>query len=164
LPHTFGRSHRVPYIHTILHPTDLSDTSKAAFRLACALARDYSSELLVLHVYPPPINGADAVDRDRGDEIERDLLDSLHQLTPPNSQLHVDYRVEEGSPAEVILDVGRECDLIVMGTHGRSGISRAIMGSVAEHVLRDATCPVVTVRPTVKVPEDVVAGSGAEAN
>jgi nucleotide-binding universal stress UspA family protein len=154
----------VPYIHTILHPTDLSDTSKAAFRLACALARDYSSELLVLHVYPPPINGAEEVDRDRSDEIERDLLDALHQLTPPNSQLHVDYRVEEGSPAEVILDVGRECDLIVMGTHGRSGISRAIMGSVAEHVLRDATCPVVTVRPTVKVPEDVVAGSGAEAN
>jgi nucleotide-binding universal stress UspA family protein len=51
----------------------------------------------------------------------------------------------------------------VMGTHGRSGISRAIMGSVAEHVLRDATCPVVTVRPTVKLPEEVGAGSVVEA-
>ncbi|HEV3387356.1 MAG TPA: universal stress protein [Gemmata sp.] len=149
----------MPYIHTILHPTDLSATSEAAFRLACALARDYCSDLLILHVYPPPLNGAEAVDRDRSDDVESDLLDQLHKHSLHDPMIRVDYRVEEGSPAEVILDVARGCDLIVMGTHGRSGISRAIMGSVAEHVLRDATCPVVTVRPTVKVPEEVGAGS-----
>lgn len=149
----------MPDIHTILHPTDLSDTSEAAFRLACSLARDYGSDLLVLNVYPPPINGAEAVDRDRSDEIENDLLDALHKLSLMNNDLHIEYRVEEGSPAEVILDVARDCDLIVMGTHGRGGIARAIMGSVAEHVLRDATCPVVTVRPTAKLPEEVMLGA-----
>jgi nucleotide-binding universal stress UspA family protein len=147
----------VPYIHTILHPTDLSETSESAFRLACALARDYNSDLLILHVYPPPLNGAEAVDRDRSFELENDLLDELHKHSLHDPMVHIDYRVEEGSPAEVILDVARGCDLIVMGTHGRSGITRAIMGSVAEHVLRDATCPVVTVRPTAKIPEEVSA-------
>jgi nucleotide-binding universal stress UspA family protein len=152
----------VPYIHTILHPTDLSETSAAAFRLACSLARDYNSDLLILHVYPQPINGAEEIDRDRDDDIESVLLDDLHALAPRDTNLHIDYRVEEGSPAEVILDVARHCDLIVMGTHGRGGISRAIMGSVAEQVLRDATCPVVTVRPTVKLPEEVTVGADAE--
>lgn len=142
----------MPYIHTILHPTDLSETSAAALRLALAIARDYRSDLLILHVYPPPFNGAEAIDRDRNDDLERDLLDSLHSLTPHDPDIHIDYRVEEGSPAEVILDAARNCDLIVMGTHGRGALTRAIMGSVAEHVMRDASCPVVTVRPTVKVP------------
>ena len=151
----------MPYIHTILHPTDLSETSAAALRLACSLARDYNSDLLILHVYPPPINGAEEIDRDRNDDLESDLLDELHGLDPHNPNLHIQYRVEEGSPAEVILDVARGCDLIVMGTHGRGGISRAIMGSVAEQVLRDAACPVVTVRPTVKLPEEETIGSAA---
>jgi nucleotide-binding universal stress UspA family protein len=147
----------VAYIHTILHPTDLSETSAAAFRLACALAQDYCSDLLVLHVYPPPLNGAEAVDRHRGNELEADLLEALHGLIPPNPDIHVEYRVEEGAPAEVILDVSQQCDLIVMGTHGRGGISRVLMGSVAEHVLREAVCPVVTVRPTVTLPAELAA-------
>jgi len=152
----------MPHIHTILHPTDLSETSNAAFRLACALAHDYGSELLVLHVYPPPFNGADAVDRDRSDDLEHDLLDALHKLSPQDTTLKIDYRVEEGSPAEVILDVARNCDLIVMGTHGRGAIARAIMGSVAEHVLREASCPVITVRPSVTLPAEVTAGGVTE--
>ncbi len=152
----------MPHIHTVLHPTDLSETSNAAFRLACALAHDYSSDLLVLHVYPPPFNGADAVDRDRNDDLEHDLLDELHKLSPQDTTIKVHYRVEEGSPAEVILDVARNCDLIVMGTHGRGVIARAFMGSVAEHVLREAICPVITVRPTVALPEEVAAGGVTE--
>jgi nucleotide-binding universal stress UspA family protein len=142
-------------IRTILHPNDLSETSDAAFRLACSLARDYNAEIIVLHVYPPPVNGAEAVDRDRDNDVESDLLDALRKLTLPDPTIRITYRVEEGSATEVIVDAARGCDLIVMGTHGRGGLSRAIMGSVAEHVLREATCPVVTVRPTVKVPAEV---------
>jgi nucleotide-binding universal stress UspA family protein len=142
----------MPYIHTILHPNDLSETSEAAFRLACALARDYNAEIVVLHVYPPPVNGADAVDRERSNEIQIDLLAALRKITPHDPAIRIEYRLEEGSPEQEIIDAARECDLIVMGTHGRGGIRRAIMGSVAEHVLREATCPVVTVRPTVPVP------------
>src|SRR5580692_7992237 len=81
------------YIHTILHPTDLSETSQAAFRLACALAQDYCSDLLVLHVYPPPLNGAEAVDRNRSQEMENDFLQALRTLTV-NPSVHVKYRVE----------------------------------------------------------------------
>ena len=143
------------HIHTILHPNDLSETSEAAFRLACSLARDYNAEIIVLYVCPPPVNGADAVDRDRDDNVENDYMDALHTIIPPDPSLRISYRVEEGSPTEVIVDAAVGCDLIVMGTHGRGGLSRAIMGSVAEHVLREATCPVVTVRPTVKVPAEV---------
>jgi nucleotide-binding universal stress UspA family protein len=157
LPNHFEGQGEIPvaYLHTILHPTDLSETSDAAFRLACAFAQDYCSDLLVLHVYPHPLNGAEAVDRHRSNELEADLLEALHRLTPSNPATHVEYRVEEGAPAEVILDVSRQCDLIVMGTHGRGGISRVLMGSVAEHVLREAVCPVVTVRPTVTLPAEL---------
>jgi nucleotide-binding universal stress UspA family protein len=147
------------YIHTILHATDLSETSQAAFKLACALARDYQAELIVLHVYPLPINGADEVDRERDDDMEKDLLAALHKLTPPEPNIRISYRVEEGLPVEVILEVAQGCDMIVMGTHGRGGIGRALMGSVAEQVLREATCPVVTVRATVAIPDE--AGAGA---
>ena len=152
----------MPHIQTILHPTDLSETSKAAFQLACALARDYSAELLILHVYPPPFNGADAVDRDRTDDVETDLFDAIHNSMPPDPTISMIYRIEEGSPTEVILDVAQRCDLIVMGTHGRDGISRAIMGSIAEHVLREASCPVVTVRSSIHLPEEIPAGKASE--
>lgn len=152
----------MPHIHTILHPTDLSEISNAAFRLACAFARDYGAELLVLHVYPPPINGAEEIDRDRSDEMEHDLLDAVHKLVPRDPTINTAYRIEEGFPTEVILEVARGCDLIVMGTHGRGGITRAFMGSVAEHVLREANCPVITVRPTVTQPAEVSENSVIE--
>jgi len=72
------------------------------------------------------------------------LLERLHAL----GVTHVGRRVEPGEPHEVIVRVAHEmgCDLIVMGTHGRSGFERLMMGSVAERVLRKATCPVLTVR------------------
>ena len=60
----------------------------------------------------------------------------------------MEYRVQDGDPVVEILEVTREapCDLIVMGTHGRTGLGRLLMGSVAEQVLRRASCPVLTVR------------------
>ena len=149
-------------VHTILHPSDLSETSKAAFRLACALARDYGADLIVLHVYPLPVNGADAVDRDRSNDMETDLLDALQKLTPHDPSIRITYRVEEGKPTEVIVGAAQGCDLIVMGTHGRGGLTRAIMGSVAEHVLREAPCPVLTVRPTISLTVDATTDGVAE--
>lgn len=61
-------------IRTILHPTDLSAGSAAAFRLACSLARDYGARLVVVTAYPPPLTGAEVVDRTRPDGIADDLL------------------------------------------------------------------------------------------
>jgi nucleotide-binding universal stress UspA family protein/dienelactone hydrolase len=137
-------------VRTILQPTDLSEASVAAFRVAKSLAKSYGAKLVVTTAYPPPVNAAEAVDRGRpGGDPAPDLLARLKAERPADGA--VTYRVGEGDPADVILDSAlREgCDLIVMGTHGRTGVRRAIMGSVAEAVSRKAPCPVVTVRPGV---------------
>ena len=147
-------------IRTILHPTDFSESSDAAFRLASALARDYAARLVVLYVYPPPVNGAEAVDRGRPDGIEDDVVAKLHELQPHDPGITVEYRAEEGYPADEVLAVAEAegADLIVMGTHGRSGVRRAVMGSVAEAVSRNALVPVVTVRPAIRIPSEVTEG------
>jgi nucleotide-binding universal stress UspA family protein len=148
----------MPHIRTILHPSDLAETSQAAFQLARSMAIDYSAELIALHVYPPPFNEADAVDRDRSNEVQSDLMAALRKFAAADDRVRMDYRLEEGTASEVILEQAQNCDLIVMGTHGREGLGRAIMGSVAERVLREATCPVVTVRPSARLPEEYAEG------
>lgn len=134
-------------LHTILYPTDLSEDSCAALDLACSFARDHGARLVVLGVYPSPLNGAEAIDRERDDSLKTDLLAQLHGLNIDPS-ISAEYVVEEGRPAVLILSVAEElkADLIVMGTHGRTRIRRLLMGSVAEAVSRSALCPVLTVR------------------
>lgn len=138
-------------IRTVLHPTDFSKESQPAFRLACALARDYEARLILLTVYPPPFNGAEAVDRGRPDSIAENLLGELRKLQP-DPVVPVECLAEEGNPADMILTIAADLhvDLIVMGTHGRSGIGRLVVGSVAEAVIRKATCPVLTTRGALK--------------
>jgi nucleotide-binding universal stress UspA family protein/pimeloyl-ACP methyl ester carboxylesterase len=138
---------------TILHPTDLSEAAIPAFRIACALARDYSARLVVLSVYPPPLTSAEGVDLSRPGNALDDLMAQLQQLKPV-PEVPIEYQVAEGHPAEQILAVAQSinADLIVMGTHGRTGLRRVFMGSVAEVVNRKANCPVMTVRPTIQVP------------
>ncbi len=147
----------MPHFHSILHANDLSETSRSAFDMACALARDYRARLIVVHVYPPAVNYADEYDRERDDTLTKDLLEELRKQTPHDPTLSIEYRLVEGSPAEVILRESQGCDLVVLGTHGRGGITRALMGSVAEQVQREAACPVVTVRPGVALPADATA-------
>lgn len=144
----------MPEIRTILHPTDFSESSEAPLRLARALARNYEARLVVLHAYPPPVTLAEVADRRRHDRIEEELLAKLQALVLDDRTAAVEYRVAEGRAADVILDTAAQegCDLIVMGTHGRSGLRRALMGSVAEEVTRKAGCPVATARPSIPVP------------
>src|SRR5262249_10330761 len=126
-------------IHTILHPTDFSDRSAFAFRLACALARDYGARLVLLHVAHPPVvvYGEGGVPPPPDDYLEQ-LDAELHQLRVPDPGVPVEYRLKEGDAVTEILGVAEErsADLIVMGTHGRTGLSRLLMGSVAEQVVR----------------------------
>jgi universal stress protein A len=79
------------------------------------------------------------------------MQEELCRLTPADPQTRVQPLVAEGNPAAVILQVAREkkCDLIVMGTHGRTALSRVLMGSVAEEVVRKAPCLVLTVKTEV---------------
>jgi nucleotide-binding universal stress UspA family protein len=136
-------------IRSILHPTDFSERSEYAYRLACSLARDYSARLLIVHVCPPAVAvyGDMILAPPAGTDFQ-EVKDKLLRLQGPDSRVLAEHRLEEGVPAEEILRVAQECksDLIVMGTHGRRGLRRLLMGSVAEQVMRNAPCPVITVK------------------
>jgi nucleotide-binding universal stress UspA family protein len=136
-------------IHTILFPTDFSECSQAAFQLATSLARDYSAGLIVLHVYQPPLDHSEEVARRAPDSYEDSLWKSLKAIQADDLKYDIDYQLVEGDAADEIVRVGTErpCDLIVMGTHGRMGLERVLLGSVAEKVIRQAACPVVTTKP-----------------
>jgi len=141
-------------IHTILHATDFSTQSNHAFQLACALARDYEAKLVVLHVALPPVIGSEMgiMIPPGGVDFEDELRQKLTQLRPVGLTIPVEHYLREGEPALEILDLAQECqaDLIVLGTHGRTGLGRLLMGSVAEAVLRKAPCPVLTVKAPLR--------------
>jgi universal stress protein A len=148
----------MPCFRNILVAVDLSDHSQEVFRIACALAREGESQLVVVHVIddvhvleeavileqlglPVPIG---YIHVGRHENVQRKLID-LYRPDPP---MLIDYVTRQGDVAEQILRLAeqRSCDLIVMGTHGRKGLERALLGSAAEAVMHQALCAVVTVR------------------
>jgi nucleotide-binding universal stress UspA family protein len=136
-------------IRTILHPTDFSERSRHAFRLACSLARDYGAHLVVLHVVPTPLAVyMEGVVAEPVSNYQEELQAQLCTLKPEFPEVVPEYRTVEGDAIHEILRYAMEhpCDLIVLGTHGRTGLSRLLMGSVAEGVVRKAGCPVLTVK------------------
>jgi nucleotide-binding universal stress UspA family protein len=137
-------------IQTILHPTDFSEPSRYAFETACALARDYHARLVLMHVVPPYIAAEVYIPPPPEDYREKvwEEFRELQARDPKVRELRVETLIREGDPAAEILRLARETnpDLIVMGTHGRTGLRRVLMGSVAEKVLRRAPCPVLTVK------------------
>jgi universal stress protein A len=136
-------------IRSILHPTDFSEQAQAAFELACALARDYEAELTVLHVYSmPPVFAPDGIAIPLSDEDPHSTRIKLQELLPSDAQVKVKHVMVEGNPVDKIIEYAENnsADLIVMGTHGSSGLTRLLMGSVAESVTRKAACPVLTLR------------------
>jgi nucleotide-binding universal stress UspA family protein len=137
-------------IKTILHPTDFSELSDAAFRLACAVAHDHGGRVVVLHVVPPPQSHGEEVARRQGRGYHEDLWRMLERVRPEGAAVPVERRLEDGPPAETILRVAREegAGLIVLGTQGRAGLGRLLLGSVAEQVVRQAPCPVLTTNAT----------------
>jgi len=137
-------------IHAILHPTDFSDHSEHAFHLACSLARDHGARLIVLHVWSIPTSMlfGEVVPIPDAGRYDRNIEDELHSYQPDGRDQPCEHMLVQGDPAIVILQVAKDvaADLIVMGTHGRRGLMRLLMGSVAEQVVRSASCPVVTVK------------------
>jgi universal stress protein A len=144
-------------IENILFPADFSECSRHAFRIAQALARDYCARLLVLHVATPPpfiTHGEMEKAFQPPDDYGVELASMLRRQYGTDSALATVYRVQDGDPVTEILHMCEEssCDLVVMGTHCRSGVGRLLLGSVAEQVVRRATCPVLTVRPGHPIP------------
>lgn len=140
------------HIRTILVPTDFSESAEQALQVAASLARDHKSKLVLMTSPPPqpqpPIS--DIYIPEFGDvrliEESKRQLKSLADNLP---EFSVETRLLVGSPGPSIVVAAQECqaDMIVMGTHGRTGLSRLIMGSVADYVLRHAPCPVLTIKP-----------------
>jgi nucleotide-binding universal stress UspA family protein len=145
-------------IKRILHPTDFSDLSSGAFHIASSLAQDYAANLIILHVYPPLPLGSDSTAPQRVKGFEDSLWQQLKQIKPDDATVPVDYHIIEGFAADEIVRSAQanKADLIVLGTHGRGGLRRALMGSVAEKVLRSAPCPVMTVNWPVAMAEAAV--------
>jgi nucleotide-binding universal stress UspA family protein len=136
-------------IKSILCPVDRSPNSLQAFGYAIALARWQGARLNLLEV----LEGADAgsVPGDAQAELEQDLRRVLTARRA--SDVRVKIAMREGHVVEEILAHAKvsRADLVVIGTHGRRGVQRLVLGSVAERVLRLATCPVLTVRSGVRV-------------
>jgi nucleotide-binding universal stress UspA family protein len=155
-------------IHTILHPTDFSPGSDAAFRYACDLALDYDARLIAVFVQGPvvPIATEGILISNNPVELRELAEQQLNAIRPASPEVRFERVYREGSATIEILATAAEfkADLIVMGTHGRSGIGRLLLGSVTEEVLRKAPCPVLTVKAPVSAKGGKSAGRTAPAS
>jgi nucleotide-binding universal stress UspA family protein len=146
-------------VRHILSPTDFSEFSKKAIDYAFGLAQQFGAKLSLLHVievpafpiegFVPPGPGTRLLE-----DLERQARLDLARLLPQAAEEKVDITrlVVEGTPYRKIVETAEaeEVDFIVMATHGRTGLSHMLIGSVAERVVRIAPCPVLTLRPDVK--------------
>jgi universal stress protein A len=141
----------------ILFPTDFSPFGAEALRWATALARDSGAKLIIVHVEEPPMaygGGEMYLGAEQGDREE--LRKSLVQVVPADSKVAFEHKLLVGDPATAIVEAADQenADLIVIGTHGRTGLTRLLMGSVAEAVVRRAKCPVLTVKHPSALPAE----------
>lgn len=132
-------------ITRILCPVDFSETSSQAFQYADRLAQSEQAQLILLHAFDVP-ERLGLLGQDRA--CDPHLAERLEQVRSTSPELRVERVLHAGPAGKVIcwLAEQRACDLIVMGTHGRTGLAHLLLGSVAEHVLRHARCPVLVVR------------------
>ena len=148
-------------VRRILCPVDGSDFTAPVLTHALALARWYGASVTALHVMAPWIPAGRLASHRAWEgpveEMRRAEMDHLHALIAPlTAGAPVEVTTSEGDPAkEIVAYAGdRQIDLVVMGTHGRSGFDRFALGSVAEKVLRKAPCPVLT------LPESAIQHAG----
>ena len=137
-------------LERILVPTDFSDTSEAALRYGVAIARAFKAQLHLLHVPEHPGEAAET-EYPIGlfENMQNAANDRLGHLLPEAEarELRPECVMRLGKPTDEIVRYAAEqkMDLIVMGTHGREGVTRMVTGSVAEKVVRRAPCPVLAV-------------------
>ena len=151
------------HVQKILYPTDFSSYSNQAYFHAISLAEKHGASLTVLFVYNP--DGTTTPGSQGDEEADcRYWREQLEQIRPVDPGIVVRHVLLQGDPASEIVRFGRDAgvDLIVMGTHGRTGLDRLLLGSVAEKVLRDAACSVLVVKlprgiPATERPDVAVA-------
>lgn len=142
---------------TIVFPTDFSENSEYAFDHALTLAKQFNARLVVIHVINEPVDlRGFYVPHVSFEKLEEEIVAAAEKMMEKFCRTRIkDYSnftssIVSGIPYDEILKkaVEEKASLIVMGTHGRKGIDHFLFGSTAERVVRNAKCPVMTVRPT----------------
>jgi universal stress protein A len=140
-------------IQSVLVPVDFSKDSILAAKFAASLAEQYGSKLYVLHVIEGPhpsvkeyLKSFEDFRHEMMEKIREDLGKVIPR--PVRQRIRVEEILEMGHPHEVIIDRAKDLgvDVIVIATHGRTGLSHFLLGGVAERVIRHAECPVLVVR------------------
>ncbi len=141
-------------INRILCPIDFSEFNQITNEYASVLAKASGAQIIYIHVSLPDVAYGTYAYVDVEQQEARDRQ-RLEELKPTIDGIECSHVIEFGSPTERIVEYAHKNDinLIVMGTHGRTGLRRAIMGSVAESVVRRADCPVLALKANSKVPE-----------
>lgn len=136
-------------LNKILVPVDFSTPTRAAVQTATSLAKDHGATIVLLHVEEPPLayGGGELYYGVEAPDVNA-LRKMLEEVRPSDPNVFCTRRLVTGDPAAAIVRVAEEegADMIVMSTHGRTGVTRFLMGSVAEEVVRKAPCPVLTLR------------------
>ncbi|HVK10910.1 MAG TPA: universal stress protein [Gemmataceae bacterium] len=146
----------------VLHPTDYTESSRPSLLEAIAIANENNARLTLLHVVeslgPDRLSYGESARADQPEALRGRLFEELRHILPADAHVGVDYVLSEEDLVTAILRTQAKfhCDLIVLGTHGRTGMRRWLTGSVAEEVIRRAPCPVLVVkgpRPPADLPE-----------
>src|SRR5262245_37406251 len=165
-------------IRKILVPTDFSPHADEAFRVAYTLARAVGAEIILFHVAHPPavVSEGGRFLANPGERDAVNLWDRFQSIVPNDPKVHIEHEViiaDRPGPAHVLEILDRlGCDLIVMGTHGRSWVKHLLLGSVTEQVVRRARCPVMVVKapahkaaaPVARAPGSAVAAKAEVAH
>ena len=139
-----------PRVRRILLATDLAPASAGAARQAIELAQNLGAELLIVSVIDPAVSGMRAGRVERMDQRRDAREATAHELVLLGRQVGVNssFLVWEGEPGPAIVEAAaaEQVDMVVVGTRGRSRVERMVLGSVSDHVVRHAGCPVLIVR------------------
>jgi nucleotide-binding universal stress UspA family protein len=161
------REEEMTMFQTLVHPTDFDEPSKEAFRVARSLAQALGARVVVFHIVPRPaiVTQDGRVIRNPHEPEPADLWAEYRALQADSPTVPVEYAVVVGDTSaakallkEKIREAG-EGVLVVMGTHGRRGLSRLLWGSKAEEVVRESPCPVLV----VKAPAPMLPAADAES-
>jgi len=138
----------------ILVPVDFSVFGYAALDFASKIAISINAQISIVYVDDSDTSVSHQFPQRHSEwsDHQKDLGDQLKKFKPVSDKIEVTHKLFNGDPAREICGYANEneCDLIVLGTHGRTGLRRALVGSVAEQVIRHAKCPVITVKPSNK--------------
>ena len=134
------------HIDRILYATDFSSYSNQAYFHAVSLAKFHQARLVIAYVYDP--SQTDLPAAPEGRSAEEHWREQLGQIRPLDESIAIEHLLLIGDPASELVELTRtqRFNLVVMGTHGRTGLDRLLMGSVAERMLRESPCSVLVVK------------------